>query len=769
MSSTLLKSKLDSNALTALFNKLKSFYKTDSVDIEKKKLILDLVSKYGYLPYSFIKAHEELTPAETLIGIEEKLKQNNIYTENEFIFTQEEISPVKRAGFTNSEWIKTEQHNVKLINLAGLGNGNKSKEAGKFVDWLKQLLILPSGNLSNGVLGTTMYLIPFHPRDFGCAYLPLSSSVSPNLEDSDIKKSFNLDAKEQVQLFLTLTQLAGHPVMYDVLPQTGRFSKIVLTNPYAARWFDINDLIQKLDNDLNHIAENLKHEFHHGDVDYVKTLISKSLAGKDEFIHDHLKHIADRFEWELDQKRKWYSNEMLSKSHQEVLQVKIKNIIAKTINKTAIETIYEDDITDQNQVICSLIKSGLWPAPGGAWNSSGVPIFNKISNSGCHPLFKHYDFEGNDVSCFANLDCQTPYYFTYLESGEFNEEVIDFYVKFMKQLQADYNFDAFRVDHIDHIVDKYSENEQGRPISYRAPRYVLGKVNSEIKKRIPHFAVLAEYMLWEKFYKEYHQDMNFDLLWGNDIVSQYLKNVSEIISDNKDLQEYNSLISEGSSFLSILKTYNNQDGEFRAIDQYPGQLSANGALFKWFKFKFLPGGNKAKRPVMYIDGDESFTKTGIEKVIGSEVAMKRAKNNEFFRKFDAINRFALNNMLTRFGITELYYHNTGDGFVSWYIKKEAGFEDDERLLVAANENAPTEVYRLYHDDGNLELINKTGEAVFKKDLIIPEGFKAEHEYVLKKGSLDFEAVSKIKNLCENTIKYEKVEPSEFYIYSIRRI
>lgn len=769
MSSTLLKSKLDSNTLTTLFNKLKTLYKTDFVDTDKKKQIINIVSNYGYLPYPFVKAQEELSPAETLIGIEEKLKQNHIYTNNEFLFTQEEISPVKRAGFTNSEWIKTEQHNIKLINLAGLGNGNKSKDAGKFIDWLKQLLILPTGNLSKGVLGTTMYLIPFHPRDFGCAYLPTSSEVSPNLEDTEIKNSLNLDAKEQVQLFLTLTQLAGHPVMYDVLPQTGRFSKVILANPYIARWFDVNNLINKLDNDLNQIAENLKHEFHHGDVDYIKTLISKSLKGKDEFIHDHLRHIADRFEWELDQKRKWYSNEMVSKPYQEAMQTKIRNIIAKIINKSPVETFYEDDIKDQNLVISRLIKTGLWPAPGGAWNSSGTPVFNKMSNSGCFPLFKHYDFEGNDVSCFANLDCQTPYYFAFLESGEFNEPVIDFYVNYMKQLQAAYNFDAFRVDHVDHIVDKYSENEEGKPRSYRAPRYVLGKVNSEIKKRIPYFATLAEYMLWDKYYKEYHQDMNFDLLWGNDIVSQYLKNVTQIISDNKDLEEYNSELSEGCSSLSILKSYNNQDGEFRAIDQYPGQLSAEGALFKWFKFKFLPGGNKAKRPVMYIDGDESFTKTGIEKVIGAEVAMKRAKNNEFFRKFDAINRFALNNMFTRFGVAELYYSNEGEGFVSWFIKKDHGFEDDERMLIVANENAPTEVYRHYHEDGNLEIINKTGETLYDRELMIPEGFKVQHEYLLKKGSYDFETSEKIINIYENIIKYEKLEPSEFHIYSIKRV
>ena len=49
----------------------------------------------------------------------------------------------------------------------------------------------------------------------------------------------------------------------------------------------------------------------------------------------------------------------------------------------------------------------------------------------------------------------------------------------------------------------------------------------------------------------------------------------------------------------------------------------------WFKFKFLPGGELAKRPVMYIDGDETFTKTGVEATIGAEIYLKREKNDEY--------------------------------------------------------------------------------------------------------------------------------------------
>ena len=34
------------------------------------------------------------------------------------------------------------------------------------------------------------------------------------------------------------------------------------------------------------------------------------------------------------------------------------------------------------------------------------------------------DYKGEDVTHFANLDCQTPYYFVYLENGTYNKSFI---------------------------------------------------------------------------------------------------------------------------------------------------------------------------------------------------------------------------------------------------------------------------------------------------------------------------------------------------------
>ena len=58
------------------------------------------------------------------------------------------------------------------------------------------------------------------------------------------------------------------------------------------------------------------------------------------------------------------------------------------------------------------------------------------------------------------------------------------------------------------------------------PQY--NQINETMKKKIPHFAVMAEYRLWNSYLKEYHQDMKFDILWGNDTKTDYEKNLSDL-------------------------------------------------------------------------------------------------------------------------------------------------------------------------------------------------------------------------------------------------
>lgn len=449
---------------------------------------------------------------------------------------------------------------------------------------------------------------------------------------------------------------------------------------------------------------------------------------------------------------------MLEKGYQIKIQKRVREIVAKVHNfKNDKKKLEESDITKQIDTIQELMNEGLWPAPGGAWCSAGVPIYDGMSECGGYPTFKHYDYKGDDVTAFANLDCQTPYYFVNLENGKFNEDVIELFINSMKQLQKDYNFDGFRVDHIDHIVDEVSERN-GVPISYRAPRYVLNKLNTTMKKKIPYFATLAEYMLWDNFLKEYHQDMKFDLLWGNDIISQFDKTPERISEDNQNLANYNIRFKKG-NMLSILKTYNNQDGEFHCIDQYPAQLGENGALYKWFKYKFLPGGKYAQRPMLYVDGDESFTQGGTEYTIGEEVAMKRAENENFYTKFDAIDRFVKNNNIINNGEAQIIVDDE-DGFSAWLITKEPM---KTAYLIVSNHKYPTEKVMKTAATGESYKELVEGYPVFDKEIYIPSDYDLKNEYVLK--DKDYEP-QPMENM--DSIHFEKLDPSEFRIYELIR-
>lgn len=745
--------------LNEIYEKLKDFYQVDSIPSERKAFLKNKVKDYGYLNYSYIKALDELTPAEIVYALQFKWAANGVYKDDKFSFENCKVSALARNNVKNSDWIKKEGHDIKLINLAGLKDGNKTKEAGKFIDWLRQLLILPTGNLQNNIFNTTMYLIPFHPREFGCAYLPKSSEVSENLLDKELQELTDMDAKEQVQTFITLCQLAGHPVIYDILPQTGRFSKAVLANPEIARWYDINELIDNINKKIELTAEELLKVHDSDDVEVVKDLYKQSIGGTIGDLSEHYQNIYDDFDNRMNTYKIDFSNAMFTKTSQIKLHKRVKEIVAQILEVKSNKKLFEDDVTKQMDIIQKLIEKGLWPAPGGAWCSCGIPIFDKMSECKDYPIFKHYDYKGEDVTCFANLDCQTPYYFVHLENGTYNQPVIDYFVDYIKNLQAEYNFDGFRVDHIDHIVDAVSEKD-GKPISYRAPRLVLNKLNSSLKDKIPYFGTLAEYMLWDDFLKEYHQDMNFDLLWGNDIISQFEKTPERIVEDNCHLTNYNVNYKQGEK-LSILKTYNNQDGEFRCIDQYPGQLGEDGALYKWFKYKFLPGGKFAQRPMLYVDGDESYTKRGIESVIGEEIAMTRDNHDDFYKKFDAIDRFVKSQSIITDGEAQIMVEDE-DGFAAWLITKDPL---KQAFLVLSNYKYPSEKVTSCDENGNSYTEITEGQPIVNKSLHLPVDYKITSEYIFEETSFKKRTVLNP----ESTLVIDELQPAEFKIFGIEKL
>ena len=483
----------------------------------------------------------------------------------------------------------------------------------------------------------------------------------------------------------------------------------------------------------------------------------KFLKGNRKFtLTDKIKDIINSID--KDKKLRLYkksiSDSMQTKQNQQVLQKKAKYIIER-YSGISYDNINEDDITNREEIEIALIKNGLWTVPGGAWNSAGTPVFDKMAKDGLYPIMRHYNFKNEDVTKFANLDCQSPFYFVFLENGEYNQNVINFYINYVKKLVTDFNFDGIRIDHVNHVVDELSENN-GIPISYRIPKMVLKELNNELKSAVPYFAILAEYMVNTDFIKEYHEEMNFDIVCGNDITFQNYKNPAVIDADNRFIEKYNRTV-ENKNFVSVLKTYNNQDGEYKHINKYPAQLGRQGAIFKWFKYKFLPGGYYAQRPIMYVDGDESFSKGGIEETICNEVFMKRNDDIEFFKKFDAIDRFAKNNHLICYGEAHIIRQDE-DGFTVWQCQTN---NTDNVLLVVANHYAPKEELP-NSDNSGVEL--KIGENITNKVLQLNSNYKFVSEY--KFDGLDF-IEDELDNMVD-IIKFEEIAPANFRIFKAKK-
>ena len=163
---------------------------------------------------------------------------------------------------------------------------------------------------------------------------------------------------------------------------------------------------------------------------------------------------------------------------------------------------------------------------------------------------------------------------------------------------------------------------------------------------------------------------------------------------------------------------------------------------------------------MYIDGDESFTERGIEEVIGSEVAMKRNCDEEFYKRFDAIDRFVKNCDIITDGEAHIIRQDD-DGFVAWQISKT---ESKNSLLIMANYSSPTEKFLVEENESSYTEIRE-GREVFDKNIVLPCDYQLVAEY--KFNGTDYVP----EDLCEpmTEITMNKLMPAEYKIYLMNQV
>ena len=85
-----------SSEMNEILTKLSIAYSEDNISDDRKEYLKTQIQTYGYLPYSQIKALEELSNEEVLFVLKEKLRQEKTLTDNSFNFTS--FSPLKRRN-----------------------------------------------------------------------------------------------------------------------------------------------------------------------------------------------------------------------------------------------------------------------------------------------------------------------------------------------------------------------------------------------------------------------------------------------------------------------------------------------------------------------------------------------------------------------------------------------------------------------------------------------------------------------------------------------
>ena len=84
--------------------------------------------------------------------------------------------------------------------------------------------------------------------------------------------------------------------------------------------------------------------------------------------------------------------------------------------------------------------------------------------------------------------------------------------------------------------------------------------------------------------------------------------------------------------------------------------------------------------------------------------------------------------------------------------------------MVANFNPPTEKLSEETEDGSTQVVIKEGKAVLDKLIEIPKGYKLVSEYKLPENSIEFD--ERELEAIENTLYFEKLEPSEYRIYKL---
>lgn len=442
-----------------------------------------IIKKYGYLPIPFDLAQEKLSDLDVFLIFEAILLEQGTMVDGHISGNKNPLSALK---YNDTSWIYREQLKIETLCLSGLCSSNQNLV---FRNYLLKIITTPKGNKKELLPATAFYLLPFYRRDpaFSSAYCPLSVEVDSRLCDEKIKEKLGWDQEFQLQIFLHLCQLAGHPILIDLLPQAGRFSKTVFADPECFLWNDLQLLADGLNSAVLEItaelglygfaemimsdicgevfeeATNIQQSVLNalrGTYEERRTKILKDhkfVEGGDKGVsHQELKKyliedfdkldfgtISNKFSFNEDVEKNDFKSlyeqlididfaldkERARFTTEQLLKNKQDDLIKKVkslIQETTGKKITsEADITDKahQKLIDIFIKNDLWPISGGSWNSCGYPIFRKMSPEG-YPISDHYNYQGNLVTAFSgDMDIISPWHFASPHNANENNNI----------------------------------------------------------------------------------------------------------------------------------------------------------------------------------------------------------------------------------------------------------------------------------------------------------------------------------------------------------
>ena len=226
---------------TKQYKNLKAHYCQNFPSDISKHRIKKIVEKYNYIPLPFTIAKEELSNVDIFVALDTMLQKEHKH-------------PLEDLGYTTNSWLHQEQHKIETLCLSGF----KDSESGFFRNYLLKIITTPKGNPELKLPATTFYLLPPYRRDmaFSSVYCPISTEIE--VEDSDLQSSLNWDGETQLRFFIELSQKIGHPVIIDLLPQAGRFSKTVFAHPECFLWSDLQPLAEQLTQKVHEITQRMQ-------------------------------------------------------------------------------------------------------------------------------------------------------------------------------------------------------------------------------------------------------------------------------------------------------------------------------------------------------------------------------------------------------------------------------------------------------------------------------------------------------------------------------